>query len=114
MGLQRGGRARLSLDAGHIAELVAELAPLVEGRRVTACVAALPRDVVLLLEGHDESGAPERLRLRLSSIRPSQRKLPAPNFCSMRCSGAPSPSPKKGSSKAGPRASHCGSASGSS
>jgi predicted ribosome quality control (RQC) complex YloA/Tae2 family protein len=55
------------LDAGHVAELVAELAPLVAARRVTACVAAVPRDVVLLLEAPDPSGGTERIRLRLSS-----------------------------------------------
>jgi predicted ribosome quality control (RQC) complex YloA/Tae2 family protein len=66
MGLQRGGRALLSLDAGHVAELVAELAPLVQGRRVDACVAALPRDVVLVLAEPSADGG-ERLRLRLAS-----------------------------------------------
>src|SRR5688572_1091738 len=57
----------LSLDAGHVAELVRELAPLCVGRRVSACVAAVPRDVVLLLEGLGTEGGIERLRLRLSS-----------------------------------------------
>jgi len=66
MGLQRGGRAPLSLDAGHLAELVAELAPLVEGHEVGACVAAVPRDLVLLLAQPGAGAAGERLRLRLS------------------------------------------------
>lgn len=57
----------LGLDAGHIAELVLELAPICAGRRVTACVASVPRDVVLLLETPAGTGSAERVRLRLSS-----------------------------------------------
>jgi predicted ribosome quality control (RQC) complex YloA/Tae2 family protein len=57
----------LCLDAGHVAELVAELAPICAGRRVGACVAAVPRDVVLLLEAPGAEGGTERVRLRLSS-----------------------------------------------
>lgn len=61
--LQRERRARLSLDAGHIAELVAELAPRVRGRRVARCLALPPRDLILVLEPAPGEVASARLRL---------------------------------------------------
>ncbi len=72
--LQRGGRASLSLDAGHVAELLAEVAPLVEGRIVTRCVPLPPRDLLLLLDpGASTSPAPDAGR----RARPSRLRLSA-------------------------------------
>ena len=45
--LQRRRRAVLTLSARHAAELVAEIAPLVQGALVAEIVALPPRDVVL-------------------------------------------------------------------
>lgn len=64
MGVQRGGRARLSLSARHVGELVAEIAPLVRGARVLELRAAPPRDLALVLE---VEGAERPRRLVLSA-----------------------------------------------
>ncbi|HVS18654.1 MAG TPA: NFACT family protein, partial [Planctomycetota bacterium] len=64
MDLQRLGRAHLiALDAGHVAELVRELGPLLVGRSLATLVPVVPRDLVAVFEGDGD----EALRLRLSA-----------------------------------------------
>jgi predicted ribosome quality control (RQC) complex YloA/Tae2 family protein len=64
--VQRGGRARLTLGAAHLAELVAELRPLFEGARVKEVAALPPRDVLLVVDSPAGEGA-RTLRLRVSA-----------------------------------------------
>jgi predicted ribosome quality control (RQC) complex YloA/Tae2 family protein len=62
LGLQRRGRAGLNLGAAHLAELAAEIAPLVRDATLSEIVALPPRDVVLYFRG--ESNAAGRALVR--------------------------------------------------
>ena len=75
MALQRGRGAGLrqqpesipSLQAGHVAELVAELQPLLKGCTVREVQALPPRDLLLIVEPDATPDGPPILRLRLSA-----------------------------------------------
>lgn len=68
MGLQRRGRAALSLNARQIGELVQELRPLLLGWRLRDVQHQPPRDLVLVLEPpEDARELPAVRRLRLSA-----------------------------------------------
>lgn len=56
MDLQRRGRALLNLSAAHIAELCAEIRPIVVGARIAAVRGLPPADVILSLEDDDARG----------------------------------------------------------
>jgi predicted ribosome quality control (RQC) complex YloA/Tae2 family protein len=62
--LQRRGRALLNLSAEHIAELCAEIRPLVIGARISAVRGLPPADVVLIVE---HEGAEQSTRLCISA-----------------------------------------------
>ncbi len=65
LGLQRPGRALLSLNARQIGELVGELNPLLAGAELRDVHPLPPRDLLLVFAARDD---PERvLRLRLSA-----------------------------------------------
>ena len=75
MALQRGRGAGLrqqpdsipSLQAGHVAELVAELQPLLKGCSVREIQPLPPRDLLLIVEPPPTPDGPPILRLRLSA-----------------------------------------------
>jgi predicted ribosome quality control (RQC) complex YloA/Tae2 family protein len=64
VGVQRRGRALLNLSAAHIAELCAEIRPIVRGARITAVRGLPPADLVLSLE---REGERRTVRLCLSA-----------------------------------------------
>ncbi|MDP6407861.1 MAG: NFACT family protein [Planctomycetota bacterium] len=63
MGLQRRGRAVLSLNARQIGELVAELAPLLSGAELRDVHPLPPRDLLLVFAECDDPARVLRLRL---------------------------------------------------
>jgi predicted ribosome quality control (RQC) complex YloA/Tae2 family protein len=68
LALQRGGRAQLSLSARHIAELLSELRPLLEGATVAEIVGLPPRDLLLFFRDTPGDAAHKTiLRLRISA-----------------------------------------------
>ena len=67
MGLQRGRRALLTLEAAHVGELAAELAALLQGRALERVVAAPPRDALLVFPPREDDRPRHALRLRLSA-----------------------------------------------
>jgi predicted ribosome quality control (RQC) complex YloA/Tae2 family protein len=64
MGLQRRGRAGLSLGAAEIAGLCAEIRPLLKGARVAAVRPLPPADVVLVCESERDRAT---IRVRISA-----------------------------------------------
>ena len=66
-GLRRQPESIPSLQAGHVAELVAELQPLLKGCSVREIQALPPRDLLLIVEPPPTPDGPPILRLRLSA-----------------------------------------------
>jgi predicted ribosome quality control (RQC) complex YloA/Tae2 family protein len=64
MGVQRRGRALLKLGALHVAELCAEIRPIVAGARIAAVRPLPPADIILVLESQLE---PHPVRLCISA-----------------------------------------------
>lgn len=88
MGVQRGGRALLNLRASHIAELCAELRPILRGARVRTVHALPPADVVLVIEREAEadvvrlriSADPDAARIHMQHARTAQHEGPLGPF----------------------------------